>query len=414
MVKHIAALFFIYVCTSLAWFFLAGVTRERTYSQNSAISQEVGQLWGTEQTQIAPQFYYETERQERVQTAQGSEQKTIIERHAVPVESTQARADLNLQHRQKGLLWYSTYKVAFDGQYKFLNNTAEKRTIFADFQLPARDAIYDDLRVTLGGKPIAKTVPTNGVIRASVELEPGAEESYSAGYKSQGLSNWHYSFGDNIANVKNFDLKLTTNFDRPDFPAGSMSPSSKERTPNGWLLNWHYNNLLTGYNIGVTLPAKLNPGPWISEITCAAPVSLFLFFFVTFMLTTIKGIKVHPINYFFIGCGFFSFHLLLAYSADHLPIEIAFIVCSLVSIFLVVSYMRLVINNKFAFMDIGISQFIYLVLFSYTFFFEQYTGLAITVLSILTLFVTMQCTGRIDWSRALEKRTVLLEAPEAA
>jgi inner membrane protein involved in colicin E2 resistance len=183
-----------------------------------------------------------------------------------------------------------------------------------------------------------------------------------------------------------------------------MSPSTKTKTKDGWRLNWQYGNLLTGYNIGLVLPQKLNPGPWVSEITYAAPVSLFLFFFVTFMLTTIKGLKVHPINYFFIGCGFFSFHLLLAYLADHLPIEAAFVVCSVVSIFLVVSYMRLVIDNRFAFVDIGITQFIYLVLFSYTFFFEQYTGLAITVLSILTLFVTMQCTGKIDWSKVLDKR----------
>jgi hypothetical protein len=37
------------------------------------------------------------------------------------------------------------------------------------------------------------------------------------------------------------------------------------------------------------------------------------------------------------------------------------------------------------------------VLFSYTFFFERYTGLAITILCILTLFIAMQFTGRVDW-----------------
>jgi hypothetical protein len=37
------------------------------------------------------------------------------------------------------------------------------------------------------------------------------------------------------------------------------------------------------------------------------------------------------------------------------------------------------------------------VLFSYTFFFQGFTGLAITVLSVLTLFVVMQYTGKVDW-----------------
>jgi hypothetical protein len=38
------------------------------------------------------------------------------------------------------------------------------------------------------------------------------------------------------------------------------------------------------------------------------------------------------------------------------------------------------------------------VLFSYAFFFEGFTGLAITVGAILTLFVVMLMTGRIQWS----------------
>jgi hypothetical protein len=37
-------------------------------------------------------------------------------------------------------------------------------------------------------------------------------------------------------------------------------------------------------------------------------------------------------------------------------------------------------------------------LFSCAFFFKGFTGLAITIDSILTLFVTMQMTGRVKWA----------------
>jgi hypothetical protein len=37
-------------------------------------------------------------------------------------------------------------------------------------------------------------------------------------------------------------------------------------------------------------------------------------------------------------------------------------------------------------------------MFSYAFFFKGFTGLAITVGSILTLFVVMQITGRVRWA----------------
>ena len=63
-----------------------------------------------------------------------------------------------------------------------------------------------------------------------------------------------------------------------------------------------------------------------------------------------------------------------------------------------VSYLRLVVDLRFAAVDAGLSQLIYLVLFSYAFFFEGFTGLAVTTGAILTLFVVMQMTGRIRWN----------------
>jgi hypothetical protein len=63
----------------------------------------------------------------------------------------------------------------------------------------------------------------------------------------------------------------------------------------------------------------------------------------------------------------------------------------------VVSYLRLVVDIRFAAIEAGLAQFVYLVLFSYAFFFKGFTGLAVTIGSILTLFLVMQFTGRIDW-----------------
>jgi len=61
-----------------------------------------------------------------------------------------------------------------------------------------------------------------------------------------------------------------------------------------------------------------------------------------------RGIDLHPMNYFFLAAAFFSFHLLLAYLVDHLSIHKAFAIAAAVSIFLVVSYLRLVVGIRFA------------------------------------------------------------------
>ena len=149
------------------------------------------------------------------------------------------------------------------------------------------------------------------------------------------------------------------------------------------------------------MPHRLNPGPWVSRVCHTAPVSLFLFLFLLFVIATLRRIDLHPVNYFFVSAAFFSFHLLLAYMVDHVNIHASFIASSVVSIALVVSYMRLVVGRRFAFLEAGLSQFVYLVLFSYTFFLEGFTGLAVTVLCIVTLFIVMQLTGRTDWGELL-------------
>ena len=100
----------------------------------------------------------------------------------------------------------------------------------------------------------------------------------------------------------------------------------------------------------------------------------------------------------FIAAAFFSFHLLFGYSADHLPVEAAFALSSVVSVVLVVSYLRLVVGPRFAFVEAGLAQLLYLVGFSLAHFFEGFTGLTVTVLGILTLFALMMLTGRIRWS----------------
>ena len=63
-----------------------------------------------------------------------------------------------------------------------------------------------------------------------------------------------------------------------------------------------------------------------------------------------------------------------------------------------VSYLRLVVGIRFASREAALAQFIYLVMFSYAFFLKGFTGLAITIGSVLTLFVVMQVTGRIRWA----------------
>ena len=159
-----------------------------------------------------------------------------------------------------------------------------------------------------------------------------------------------------------------------------------------------------GQRIGVTAPNRLNPGPLASRITFFAPVSLLFFFTVMVILGIIRGRSLHPMNYFFLAAAFFAFHLLLAYLVDHLDINASFSIAAGTSLFLVISYLRVVAGMRVALVEAGAAQLVFLVLFSYAFFFEGVTGVTVTIGAVLTLFVLMQVTARVRWDEVFARR----------
>lgn len=402
MWKRIAAIAFIFFCTAIAWAILGSTIFLRSSSSDSSLHGRVVSLWGAPQEQAPPTAGWEETRHETVQ--QVKDGQVIVKDvetkvcYALPLENSRADVNLHLDYRQKGLLWFPTYRVGFAGTYAFRNESDQPHPVVFTFKLPATEATYDDLSLTLAGKPLP--FQSHGDARYTVQATVPAHELAVLGvsYRSQGLESWRYRFGGDVNQVRDFQLRINTDFSGFDFPENTLSPSEKRSTQSGWELVWNYKNLVSGYNIGIEMPKKLQPGPLAGRISYFAPVSLLFFFFVMFILTTLRGIDLHPMNYFFLACAFFSFHLLMAYLVDHISIHAAFVICSAVSIFLVVSYLRLVVGMRFAAVEAGVAQLIYLVLFSYAFFFEGFTGLAIAIGAILTLFVVMQLTGRIRWS----------------
>ncbi|HVG28724.1 MAG TPA: inner membrane CreD family protein [Pyrinomonadaceae bacterium] len=400
MLKRIIAIAFIFAVASIAWLILGGTIFSRTYDANSELGGRVVSLWGAPQTQSPPAATVEHAEPKTIQMVENGKTKTVTEQLTVtdvlPVEASRVNVNLDLDYRQKGLLWYSTYRVAFLGDYAFRNTTRHDKVGFT-LKFPTEQAIYDDLVFTVDGAPVQLT-NTKGAATGTAQVKPGETATLRVGYRSQGLTQWRYNFGGDVAQVKDFQMKMTTNFKAIDFPDNTLSPSEKRETGEGWELSWNYKNLVSGFQIAMLMPEKLQPGPLAGRISFFAPVSLFFFFFLMFIITTMRGIELHPMNYFFLAAAFFSFHLLLAYLVDHVSIHAGFAISSAVSVFLVISYLRLVVGTRFAAREAGLAQFIYLVMFSYAFFFKGFTGLAVTIGSILTLFVVMQITGRVRWA----------------
>jgi len=404
MTRRIAFVILIFFGATMAWMVLTATVHQRTTSADSGLRSKVVGVWGSEQLQGPASISIVTKTRREVEMVVDNKKVKNWTEDIVltPLELSQTRAQarIDVEPRQKGLLWYSTYKVSFAADYEF-TPPDEDEDLQISFSFPAQQAIYDDFQVSLNGEQLATGRGTSWSTRAA----KGAPLKIHVEYRSQGMNAWRYrmdtSHGPNdstIASAKDFTLKLRTNFKDIDFADNSLSPTDKTEVGDGWDLVWSYRNLVSGAQISMVMPEKLQPGKLAEDISFFAPVSLFFFFFVMMLITTLRRVDLHWMNYFFLAAAFFAFHLLLAYLADHISIHAAFAISSAVSVFLVISYLRLVVGLRFAAVEAGGAQFVYLVLFSYAFFFKGYTGLTVTIGAIATLFIAMQVTGRVKWS----------------
>ena len=437
MIKRLVAVAFIFACCSFAWMVLGGTVVHRTETSGAAVRGALGGMWGGPLVQEAPTLARLDERQRtttREVLTDGGQVETVEETAAeevqtpVPLAGSRLQADLDLEHRKKGLMWHPTYTVGFEGRYRVRNDGDEAGRFAFSFPLPDGAPVLSDLSLEVDGRAVP-VAAEGGRVGHTLELAPGASAEVRVRYGSQGVGTWRYALAPvgyrshevepvrsaggavgepasgapGVRTSRDVRLAVTTDFADVDFPEGTLAPTAKARDGRGWRLVWDYGTLVASADLGVAMPQRLNPGPWVSRVTFFAPVSLFLFFFAVFVLSLLRGVRLHPMHYFFLGAACFAFHLLLAYLVDHVAVGAAMLVASAASLGLVVSYVRLVAGARFAVVEVGGAHLVYLVAFAATFFLEGFTGLAITLLSVATLFVVMQATGRLDWEAVLAR-----------
>ena len=406
--KRLVAIGLVWFGSCLAWMILGSTLLARSGETSRFLGDEVHELWGPPIAQRPPEAVVQDPAlpptagpapapAAETDTRSAPAPQPAPQERTLPLAGSEIRVALDLEHRKKGLVWFPTYDVDFHATYTFENPDAEKRTVELRFPLESENALYDGFEVLGADGQNVGAVVERGVARWTTELSAKQKKKFIVKYKSRGTHRWQYQLTAGTGQVKDFRMTVDTDFDEVDFPAGTLSPSTHDARPNGWHGEWNFKTLVASSPIGIELPELLNPGPLAAKITFFAPVALLFFFFVIAILASSKQRELHPMHYFFIACAFFSFHLLFAYLVDHLAIAPSFAIASLVSVGLVVTYARLFVGWRFALVEMGIAQLLYLVLFSFTFFWTGFTGLSITIGAIVTLAVMMQITGRTRW-----------------
>ena len=407
-IKKIIAIICIYSFTVVAWIILATTNDSRTSSYFYELQQKVIGIYGDRVSIHSPELYKKNKK-EREKSV--DDKKVIEEYNEFYYYDTQkAKIDINinLDQRKKGNLWFPTFKANFEGNYNFkINDYNPKQQYFLYTTLNSANSIYTDISIKINSEDLLNLTPLVQKKEILVMPDRNGFVNFEISYSLTGIESLVYYIShktDAIVQMKEFDLKIKTDFDNFDFPPDMMSPLNKSKIKEGYLLEWGLKDAITGKDIGIIIPNKLNPGEIVTRVTFFAPISLLFFFIVTFMVSIILKLNIHPMNYFFLAATFFSFHLMYSYFSDHINIYITFVISTAISLFLTMSYLRLFTSKAMAYVYAPMTQFVYLIIFSFSFFLKGMTGFIVTIFAVLTLYLLMQLTGKLNWDNAFVKK----------
>lgn len=388
-IMRIIAVGVIYIVASAGWWILGTATSFRSDTFFNNLGPRVEALWGTPIYQAAPTFSIRVPGSDKV-------------RWMTPLRND-IRVRLEPEYRKKGLIWYPTYTCSFTGTYTLASAQPVAEKVRLHFDFPSPDSTYDSFSITLDDASIEVPVDPALGIDHIFELQPKSSRVIRVRYETRGLSEWRYLPDRSAGRVRHLDLIAETGFKKVDYPEGSLSPMTVQETETGMTLSWRATDLITGADIGIIVPEKLNPGPLTSRITFFAPVCLLFFFVLIGAINIIYRVDIHPMHYLFVASGFFAFHLLLVYLADHLYIHAAFLISAAVSVTLVTAYLSAALKGRLPWKIAVAGQLGFLVLFSYSFFLKGITGLTVALGSVVTLAVMMKVTAHIDWNEIFGK-----------
>ncbi len=419
---RVIAIALVFVGASLGWLVLGATVQNRTDSLDASLAAEMASLWGPKVlVQTSPWLAASVLDQRDADASAGPAASTIS-------------ADMCHQYRYKGLLWYSTFGVDFRGVYRLAASEAAKdgprgeagADVFI-FPLPQGASTYHALSAEVDSKPVRLGSTASG--RLAIPIDRGVEHVVTVHYITGGQNAWVYSpgnspalqtqddklvvsAGQSLRELKDFTLTARTDFADIDYPRGTLSPTTPAAADGKWTQAvWKAQNLITRQSMGIAMPRRANAGPIVARMSLFAPVSLAFFFTVLLAVVVLKAIPLHPMHLLLVACGFFAFHILLSYLADVMNIHPAFWLSAAVSVLLVTTYLRLVAGVKFAVLYAGAAQLVYLVGFSYAFFWVGRTGLTVTICAVVTLFVLMQATGRLNWHEVFSSRPGPIPVP---
>ena len=355
--------------------------------------------WGGAITQLPPvvTYLFEPARYDK----DGNVVKAALIQRKMPASDIDVQ--LALSYRQRGQMKFPGYEVGFNASYIVENPFDESLPVSFNFPIPQHSGLLKDFVITVDGEPYRGDQDFSDGVDWKKNLAPGDTLTINIAYTSRGMGDWSYGLSNYQGDISHFKLHLTSDFANIDYPEGSMVPTlmSVDVTSDSAELAWEFSNLVSGQNIGVTIPRPLDVGKATSGVLFFVPLALLFFLGLILLLTSIRGMPLHPMHYLFITGGFFVFHILMSYLVVLVPLAWAFVISLAASCLMAVGYAALIRKGWVVVFSTGLGILLFQLGFSLAQFFPNIRGLILVLIIIAGLGLAMGFTARVDWKGKL-------------
>lgn len=216
--------------------------------------------------------------------------------------------------------------------------------------------------------------------------------------------------------------RLQSNWPHPEFIGASL-PKERDISSSGFTASWSssryssnglglINKCLDNENTCHALTASSSGVNFIKPVDIYvqsersikyALLFIGLSFITFFIFEHIKTVRIHPIQYAFVGLAIAVFYLLLISLAEHIAFYIAYLIAVSCCSGLLLFYVRYLLQSffsslLFALMIVGLYGLLYVIVQA-----EDFALLMGSTLVFLVLAVLMVVTRKIDWYALAEK-----------
>ena len=174
---RVFAIILIFIIFTIAWATLGTNIAIRSSNFDDILGEKVASTWGIPIQQNAPAFKHVSNK-----IINTKDQNIEL---LQPIQ-TDISVDLALDHRKKGLIWYTTYTSYLKASYILENPTDKEMVIMTAFNYPDPDAPYNDLMIRVGDEERLKNINTKTGIQEKIIIPPHSKETFYVQYKTRG------------------------------------------------------------------------------------------------------------------------------------------------------------------------------------------------------------------------------------